>query len=184
MSQRQRRAARQRQAARSEHPARCRHLRAHQALAIPFFFTLVLVGLSGMPAVGEHSRLLWSFWGAAAALLAWTIILLATLRRHSRTLAVRIEPRKQHYVQACAQSAVLLYWGWYWREVYDSAHLIAAQVLFAYAFDMLLTWSRRDSYTLGFGVLPVIFSINLFLCFKPDWFYLQFVMVAIGFAAK
>ena len=49
---------------------------------------------------------------------------------------------------------------------------------------MLLCWSRRDTYTLGFGPFPVIFSINLFLWFKPDWFYLQFVMVALGFAAK
>ena len=54
---------------------------------------------------------------------------------------------------------------------------IAAQLLFAYAFDMLLAWSRRDDYTLGFGPFPVIFSINLFLWFKPDWFYLQFLMV-------
>ena len=66
----------------------------------------------------------------------------------------------------------------------SSAHFILAQLLFAYAFDMLLCWSRRDTYVLGFGPFPVIFSINLFLWFKPDWFYLQFVMVAVGFAAK
>jgi hypothetical protein len=39
-------------------------------------------------------------------------------------------------------------------------------------------------YTIGFAPFPVIFSISLFLWFKPDWFYLQFVMVALGFAAK
>ena len=49
---------------------------------------------------------------------------------------------------------------------------------------MLLAWSRRGTYTLGFGPFPVIFSINLFLWFKPDWFYLQLLMVAVGFAAK
>ena len=32
--------------------------------------------------------------------------------------------------------------------------------------------------------MPVVFSINLFLWFKPDWFYLQFVLIAAGFAAK
>src|SRR5207245_3635302 len=80
--------------------------------------------------------------------------------------------------------SILLYWGWYWREVYHSAPLLIAQLLFAYAFDMLLVWSRRDTYQLGFGPFPVIFSINLFLWFKPDWFYLQFVLVAAGFAAK
>ena len=56
--------------------------------------------------------------------------------------------------------------------------------LFAYAFDALLAWSRRDTYTLGFGPFPIIFSTNLFLWFKPDWFYLQFLMMAVGFAAK
>ena len=79
---------------------------------------------------------------------------------------------------------MLLYWGWHWRQVYDSVHLIAAQLVFAYAFDMLLAWSRRDTYVLGFGPFPVIFSINLFLWFRHDWFYLQFLMVALGLAAK
>jgi hypothetical protein len=49
---------------------------------------------------------------------------------------------------------------------------------------MLLTWSRRDTATLGFGPFPIVFSTNLFLWFKQDWFYLQFLMIAFGFAAK
>ena len=28
---------------------------------------------------------------------------------------------------------MLVYWGWYWRQVYDSLPLIGAQLLFAYA---------------------------------------------------
>jgi len=104
--------------------------------------------------------------------------------RRGRTLSVEIVLRKQHYLQACIQGSLLVYWGWYWRQVYDSAYLIAAQLLFAYAFDMLLSWSRRDVYALGFGPFPVVFSMNLFLWFRPDWFYFQFLMVAFGFAAK
>ncbi len=92
--------------------------------------------------------------------------------------------RAQHYVQACAHTSIFLYWGWYWRPVYESAYLIVAQLFFAYAFDMLLSWSRRDTYTLGFGPFPIILSTNLFLWFKQDWFYLQFLMIAVGFAAK
>ena len=49
---------------------------------------------------------------------------------------------------------------------------------------MLLAWSRRDNYTLSFGVFPIIFSINLFLRFRDDWFYFQFVLVAVAFLAK
>src|SRR5262245_9578586 len=49
---------------------------------------------------------------------------------------------------------------------------------------MLLGWSRRPAYSFGFAPFPVIFSMNLFLWFKPDWFYLQFLLVAVVFAAK
>ena len=65
-----------------------------------------------------------------------------------------------------------------------SAFLIAAQILFAYAFDLLLTWSRRDTATLGFGPFPIVFSTNLFLWFRQDWFYLQLAMIALAFAGK
>ncbi|MCY4076678.1 MAG: tetratricopeptide repeat protein, partial [Acidobacteria bacterium] len=75
-------------------------------------------------------------------------------------------------------------WGWYWREVYDFAYLIGAQLLFAYALEALLAWSRRDRHTLGFGPVPIVFSINLFLWFRPEWFHLQFVLVALGYCAK
>jgi hypothetical protein len=68
--------------------------------------------------------------------------------------------------------------------VYESAPLLAAQLVFAYATEMLLIWSRRSTYTLGFALFPVVFSINLFLWFKPDWFYLQFLMIASGIAGK
>ena len=36
----------------------------------------------------------------------------------------------------------------------------------------------------GVRPVPVIFSINLFLWFTDDWFHFQFLLVAIGFAAK
>ena len=37
---------------------------------------------------------------------------------------------------------------------------------------------------LGFGPIPIIFSTNLFLWFHDDWFYMQFVMIAVGFLGK
>ena len=136
-------------------------------------------------APAHQSRpLLWSFLGTGAVLLAWNGALLVSALRQRRRLTLEIVLRKQHYVQACAHTAIFLYWGWYWRTVYDSAFLIVAQILFAYAFDLLLTWSRRDTATLGFGPFPIVFSTNLFLWFKQDWFYLQFVMIAVAFAAK
>jgi Flp pilus assembly protein TadD len=110
--------------------------------------------------------------------------MLAIARARGRQFALEVALRKQHYLQACSHLSILLYWGWYWREVYHAVPLIGAQLAFAFAFDALLAWSRRDTYTLGFGPFPIIFSTNLFLWFKPDWFYLQFLMVAVGFLAK
>ena len=47
-----------------------------------------------------------------------------------------------------------------------------------------LAWSRKREYLLGFGPFPIIFSINLFLWFRDDWFYLQYLMLAAGFMGK
>ena len=140
--------------------------------------------MSRLPGVMENAHLRWAFLGAAIVLGAWNGLLLAATRRRSRGLTVDVVLRPQHYVQACAQGALLLYWGWYWREVYAAVHLLAAQLLFAYAFDFLLSWTRRDTYTLGFAPVPVIFSINLFLWFKADWFHWQFLLIALGLAVK
>jgi hypothetical protein len=123
---------------------------------------------------------LFTFLGAAFLLAVWGALLLLS----KRPLKIEVIRKKQHYLQACAQLSVLLYWGLYWHQVYSYLYLIVAQLLFAYAFDLLLGWTRRCTYTLGFAPFPVIFSINLFLWFKPDWFYLQFAMVALGLAAK
>jgi hypothetical protein len=125
-----------------------------------------------------------AFLIAAAVLLMWNATLLLRTRTSARVLRLEFALRKQHYIQACVQGSILAIWGWYWPPVYAHVPYLAAQLLFAYAFDMLLAWSRRETYTLGFGVFPVIFSINLFLWFRPDWFYLQFALVALGFAAK
>lgn len=152
-------------------------------IALPLAFTCGLAGLALLAPLRQNPRLLWTFSAAAGALCIWSVLLAYVFRR-GRQLTVGLAVKKQHYVQACAQASVLLYWGLYWPQVYASGLLILAQLVFAYAFDMLLCWSRRDHYALGFGPFPVIFSINLFLWFKPEWFYLQFAMVALGFAAK
>jgi hypothetical protein len=151
---------------------------------LPLAFTFGLAGLALLDPVRGNPKVLWAFLGTAFVLCAWNAVLFLWARATGRTLQIEVALRKQHWVQAAAQVVVLLYWGWYWSEVYAAAPFILAQLVFAYAFDMLLCWSRRDRYILGFGPFPVILSINLFLWFRPDWFYLQFAMVAVGFGAK
>ncbi len=152
--------------------------------AVPLGLTLGLLAVSLAPRVQSSAVLTGSFWAAAAALAVWQAVLHLRLRSESAGRSFRVVVRPQHYLQAAVQLAVFLYWGYFWRPVYDHAWLLVAQLLFAYAFDLLLSWSRREHYTLGFGPFPIIFSTNLFLWFRDDWFYLQFVMLAAGFLGK
>jgi len=155
-----------------------------KVLRLPIAFAFALLALGLATPVRQNHALLWTFMACAFALLGWTLFLYRQSRTRGRQFTLEVMLRKQHYMQAGIQGSVFLYWGWYWPQVYAVAPLILAQLLFAYAFDMLLVWSRRDQYSLGFSPFPVVFSINLFLWFKPDWFYFQFLIVALGFMAK
>ncbi|HWF08625.1 MAG TPA: hypothetical protein VG297_09170 [Bryobacteraceae bacterium] len=150
------------------------------ALVIPVVFTAAFAATALLPPVSANVHATTAVLAAAGTLFVWTVVLLLT----RRPLKFQFAAKKQHYIQACAQGAVLIYWGMYWPEVPAFAAFIAAQLLFAYAFDILLSWSRRGHCILGFAQFPVIFSINLFLWFRPDWFYLQLLMIALGLAAK
>ena len=149
-------------------------------LLLPLAFALGLAALTGLATIRGNPRLLWTFLGATVALFAWN----AALLRRSRAFTIEVVLKKQHYLQACIQGSLLLYWGWYWPPVYAFAPFLLAQLLFAYAFDLLFCWSRRETYSLGFAPFPIVISINLFLWFKPDWFFLQFGIVALGLVAK
>ena len=156
----------------------------HRVFVVPLVLTLGLLLLSLTPRVADNARLTLAFLGAVTGLLAWQGVLFARLARAGASRGFQVVLRPQHYLQALVQLTVFAVWGWYWRPVYDFAGLLLAQLVFAYAFDLLLAWSRGERYVLGFGPFPIIFSTNLFLWFTDDWFYLQFLMVGAGFLGK
>lgn len=153
-----------------------------RVLALPLSCAAALLAFA--PLAAGIPGLFWAFVGAGVVLLAWTVALYVVTRRSGRSLVLDVVLYKHHWVQACAQGAVLLYWGWHVRFVYAFLPLIVAQLVFAYGVDALLNLSRRQRYPLGFGPFPVILSINLFLWFRPEWFFWQFAMILVGFAAK
>ena len=158
-------------------------LSAGSAFLLNACFVVGLLVLSQLPVLGSRPVVRTSTVGAAMVLLAWSALLFGVLRRGQK-VTLEVAPRRQHYLQACQQGLVLLYWGYYWREVYHAAPLIVAQLLFAYGIDSLLSWTHRRTFVLGFGPFPIIFSLTLFFWFKDSFFYWQFVMVALGFVAK
>jgi hypothetical protein len=158
-------------------------LSARGAFALNACFVAGLFVLSQLSLLQQRPVVRASILGAALFLLAWSALLFGVLRRRQK-VTLDVVLRRQHYLQACLQGSLILYWGYYWREVYHAAPLIAAQILFAYGFDSLLAWTHRRTWAFGFGPFPVIFSITLFFWFKDDWFYWQFGLVALGFLAK
>lgn len=153
-------------------------------LWLAFIFISATALFSLVPRIGDNARLAMSFRAAAGALLALLVMLRAQVSRTGRKLSYEFKPRSVHYVQLLMHSSVYAYWGWYWREVYRAIPLIIGQIVFAYALDMIVNWFRRDEYVLGFGPFPIILSTNLFLWFRDDYFYWQFVLIAVGVLGK
>lgn len=151
---------------------------------LAFLPVLGLVSLSALPQVTANPRLAASFWAAAGGLSIFLLFLLRKVSSSHRTLVYEYSPRPAHYVQLLMHASVYTYWGWFWPEVYRHIPLIVAQILFVYALDMLVCWWRRDKWILGFGPFPIVLSTNLFLWFRDDWFFLQFLMLATGVLAK
>lgn len=154
------------------------------AAAMPVGLALALVGLSVFPQVGKDPPVFRSFVAASVFLVLWAGVLYLRASDQKRSFSIEPAVRRAHYIQMFAQGSVLAYWGWFVPPVYAFAPQILAQIIFAFGVDALLQWTRRDNYRIGWGPIPVIFSINLFLWFKPEYFYFQFALVAVGFLAK
>ena len=120
----------------------------------------------------------------SGALVLWQIFLFSSVLSPMRMLRIEHKFRKPHVVQTGLQLCVYLYWGLYWREPASYAFFIGVQIICAYLFDMLLSLSRRGVWYAGFGPVPIVLSINLFIWFKEDYFYLQLLMVALTYFAK
>ncbi len=154
------------------------------AFAAPLALTLALLAVGLLPRIQSNRSLALAFWTAGGVLLAWQAVLALSFRAGGVPGFLSTPPRPQHYIQMCCHLSVYAYWGYYWAPVYPYAPLLVAQVLFAYAFDTLLSWSRRQPFGVGFGPIPIVFSTNLFLWFKDDWFLFQFLLIAVGFLGK
>lgn len=118
------------------------------------------------------------------ALVLWQIFLFSSVLSPMQMLRIEHKFRKPHVVQTGLQLCVYLYWGLYWNEPASFAIFIGVQIICAYLFDMLFSLTRRRVWYAGFGPVPIVLSINLFIWFREDYFYLQLLMVALTYFAK
>ena len=145
---------------------------------------LAFASLASLPRIRLETTLLDSFEAAGALLVGWFCLLYWQNLQGRRDLAMKINLVPAHYVQASVQLSIYVYWSWYWQWISHTAPLIVAQLIFAYLFDALLSWTRNKPWRIGLGPFPITFSTNLFLCFRDEWFYYQFVVIALAFLAK
>lgn len=155
-----------------------------RAIFAPLSLLMLFFVLSFTDRVQANDTLKLTFWVITAGFIAWYVLMLVNMVRNRYESGVTLRISKSHYVQMLMHLSIFVYWGWYWPQVYDQAVLIFAQLVFVNLIDVLLSWTRGRAWVLGFGRFPIIFSTNLFLWFRDDWFYYQFVMVAFGLIAK
>jgi len=153
-------------------------------LLLPIGLAGALAALSALPAVAASPPLAASFRGAAAVLAAGAAVVGLRALGEGRALRPRFAPVRAHWVQTGVHVALFAVWGASWGGVAEHAPHLAAQVLFYYGFDLLLAWWRRDEARTGFGPIPIVGSVNLFLWFRDDLFALQFALLAAGALAK
>ena len=125
-------------------------------LLLPLAGSVLLASFIALPRIISNGYLVGAFAGRLLDLPVW---LIALVQRRTR-FALTISLRPQHYLQAFAQRRSSCIGATTGRSIHDAAPLIAAQLLFAYGFDSLLSWTHRRTFALGFGPFPIIFSIT------------------------
>lgn len=139
---------------------------------------LGFVSFLGLTRINSAPPLVAAFKAVTATLCVWWGIVASANRARRRSGEVRL--LSTHVLPALTSAAILIYWSLFWPPQREAVELMAAQVLFAYAFDILLALTRRDRYTLGAGPLSLVCVTNLFLRFHDEAFIWQFGMLAVG----
>ena len=149
-----------------------------RALGYGFGLSSLVALAAWLPRAASSPTIQWTLWATALVGVIGTVAL------RGRDLTLEVGIRKHHVVQFLMHSTIFVYWATAITEVRDQFVLIGIQFLIGYLFDFLLSWWRRGHWSLGFGPLPVIGSINLFLWFKDEWWFLQLLMLVLAFGSK
>lgn len=151
---------------------------------LPLPFMGALFALSFLQRFDTTPALLYSVRGVVALLAAWYAVVIVRAWRRGIELRVERNIVTTHYVQAIVHTSIYAYWSTAWPFIGGQVPIIVAQILFAYSASILASWSRDDKFRFGFGQIPVILSTNFFMCFRDEWFFFQFAMIALGVFGK
>lgn len=151
---------------------------------LPLTLISIFFLISYSDRVVANDNLQVTFFVISGMMLVLYLFMLFFVHKKNKSTDIILVISKPHYVQMTMHLFIFAYWGWYWPQVYEQTILILAQLVFVHIVDLLFRWCRGEPWLLGFGRFPIIFSTNLFLWFRDDWFYFQFLMIAFGIIAK
>ncbi|MEZ4469998.1 MAG: hypothetical protein R3F60_04165 [bacterium] len=155
-------------------------LRGRGALGLVAAIWLVFTAQAALPRVHGNAGLLTAILGASGLLLALGLL---GARRGAR-LGLAFSFKRAHVAQACVHSGVYLYWGMYWPAVGAQVPLLLGQVLFLTTLEITASWLLGRRHRLGLGAVPIVFSTNLFMWYRDDFFVLQFAMLGVAWVTK
>ncbi len=92
--------------------------------------------------------------------------------------------RVTHALPAVLQTILFAYWSIYWTPVRQHLPAILFQLLFAYAFDALLSLTLQRRWEVGLGPVPIVLSSNLFLQLAPEQLDLSLAIITFAFLSK
>ncbi len=121
---------------------------------------------------------------AAALLGGWAALLVLAIPLRPRDYRVVVLLKPTHFIPAAVQLVLFVYWALYWAEVREHLAYVAAQLAFAYAFDLLLGLTLRRRWLLSFGPMPVVLSANLFVWYPEGHTWLALVLIALALGSK
>lgn len=116
-------------------------------------------------------------WPALAAAI-WLVAIGA--RRRRLTWSWGLKPN--HVVPSLLQLAIFAYWSRYFPGVADRIPDILSQLVFAFALDALLNWTRHGHWRIGVGPLPIVLSTNLFVWFAQP--AIQWFVIGVAIASR
>lgn len=145
---------------------------------------LLLAGMFGVAFYESGTRVAPALLGSAYVTAAAVVVFSLWSLKAGAKLDVTYSARSVHWIQAMVQLSILIELGRFFEGVWQYAPLIVYQVCFAYIVHILLPCVFQRRCELSFAIFPVVFSINIFLWFLPQFYYMQILMIGLAIAGK
>lgn len=87
-------------------------------------------------------------------------------------------------IQLCMHMCIFAYWGYFHRAVYARIPIVIHQIAFVHLFYFVSSMYFRRKLVPSISLIPLTFSINLFLWFYHQIYFFHLILLALAILAK